>query len=321
MKKKYQIILAIILTILGILALLYGDPVWQFFGLEPLLVILIIINIFVYVGRTIIIRLVKYFLKTKMIRFLINFVVNIIWIVFIFILLFNIPTLQAFAVAIISFIVVAVSLTFRDLINNIASGILILSSESFDVGDLIETNGIQGIVESIDLNYTKIRELNGMITYLPNSNVFNAATKKFTQRKLKEISEKENEEKGLHFREYVDKFGQIISKEEKITRYVKTIDILSNYTPDELENILSDIFERYKQVFGIKPFYYINQTFKDRCNITVQIVTKDPKLIMLYRNSFLRDIIFQLYPERIFMDWKGDRRNIIDTLEEKGGNE
>jgi small-conductance mechanosensitive channel len=319
MQKKYQIVLAILLTFLGILALFFGDPVWQFLGLEPILVNSIILNIFVYVGRTILIRLVNFILKARLIRFLINIGINIIWIVFIFELLFIIPALQTFAVAITSFIVVAVSLTFRDRINNIASGILILASESFDVGDMIETNGIQGVVLSIDLNYTKIRELNGIITYIPNSNVFNAATKKFTHRKLKEIAEKETAEKGVHLREYVDKFGKIISREEKITRYVKTVRILSSLTPDELREVLSDVFERYKEVFGIKPFYYINYTFKDRCDITLQIVAKDPKMIMLYRNSFLRDILFQLYPEKIFMDWEGDRRNIIDMVKEKEG--
>ncbi|MBD3195931.1 MAG: mechanosensitive ion channel [Candidatus Lokiarchaeota archaeon] len=320
MQKKYQIVLAILLSIFAILALFYGDPIWEFLGLSSLLVNSIIINIFVYVGRVIIIRLVNYFLKTKMIRFLINFIVNIIWIVFIFELLFIVPELQTVAIAITSFVVVAVSLTFRERINNIASGILILSSESFNVGDLIETNGIQGIVLSIDLNYTKIRKLNGIISYLPNSNVFNAATKKFTHRQLKEISDDKYDKKGLHIKQYVDKFGKIISKEEKISRYIKTVRILSIHNPDVLEKKLSELFERYKEVFGIKPIYYVNYTFRDRCDITIQIITKDPKMIMLYRNSFLRDILFQLYPEKIFMDWEGDKRNIIDSIETKGGD-
>jgi len=318
MEKKYQIVLAIILTILGILALLYGEPIWEFLGITSVKIFWVILNIFVYVGRTIIIRLVNYIFKKSIIRFLINFVINIIWIGFIFILIgVWAPNV---VVAIASFLVVAVSLTFRDRINNIASGMMILASKTFDIGDFIEVNGIQGFVQEIDLNYTKIRELNGIITNVPNTNVFNAATKKFTQRRSNEISNKEKEEKGVHIREYADKFTKIVSKGEKLTRYIKTIDILSKWKPDHLEKILSDIFERYKEVFGFKPFYYVNQTFKDRCNITLQIVSKDPQLIALYYNAFLRDILFVLYPEKIFKDWEGDRRNIIDTIEDKGVN-
>ncbi len=321
MEKKFQITLAIFLTLLGILALLYGDLIWEFFGLssQSLLINSIIINIFVYVLRTIIVRIVSYVLKTKIIRFLINFIINIIWIIFVFELIYTIePTL---GVTITSFIVVAVSLTFRDRINNVASGILILASETFDIGDLIEVNGIQGFVQEIDLNYTKIRELNGLITVLPNSNIFNAATKKFTQRPSKKLKSKKTQEKGFHIKEYADKFTKIISKEEKLTRYIKTVEILSKWNPAELENILSDIFDRYKEVFGFRPFYYINQTFMNRCNITLQIVSREPQLIALYYNAFLRDVLFILYPEKIFMDWDGDRRNIIDSIEKKGGVE
>jgi len=325
MEKKYQIILAVLLAIVGILLLLYGDPIWEpiwvFLNLDPNLLGVfkysLIINIFVYVARTIIIRVVNYVLKTKIIRFLINFVVNIIWIIFVFQLI-AILALDLI-VAITSFIVVAVSLTFRDRINNIASGILILASESFDIGDLIEVNGIQGYVQEIDLNYTRIRQLNGIITNVPNSNIFNAATKKFTQRRKKKLSK--TEEKGFHIKEYTNKFTKILSKEGKLTRFIKTVEILSTWKPVELEKQLSEIFERYKEVFGFKPFYYINHTFMNRCNITLQIVSKDPHLISLYYNSFLRDILFILYPEKIFMDWEGDRRNIIDVIEEKGGNE
>lgn len=319
MKKKYQIVLSIVLTILGILALLYGDPIWEFLGVASIKIFWLIINIFVYVGRTIIIRLVNYIFRKSLIRFLINFVINVIWIGFIFILIgVWAPNV---VVAIASFLVVAVSLTFRDRINNIASGIMILTSKTFDIGDFIEVNRIQGFVQEIDLNYTKIRELNGVITNVPNTNVFNAATKKFTQRRSKEISNQKKEEKGVNIKEYADKFSKIVSKGEKFTRYIKTVEILSKWKPDDLEKVLSNIFERYKEIFGFKPFYYVNQTFFNRCDITLQIVSKDPQLIALYYDAFLRDILFELYPEKVFKDWEGERRKIIDTTEEKEGND
>jgi hypothetical protein len=310
MKKIYQFLIAAILVVVGYWVYFYSD-------IDQILINLILVNIVVYIIRTILVRISGEYLKGKIIRYIITIAINVIWAVFLFGLLFYIsPNLS---VAIISFLIVAISLTFRERIDNIASGVLILTSEDFEIRDLVETNGIQGIVKDITLNYTKIEDFNGITIFLPNINVYNASTKNFTAlESFEEEEEGESKENKSALKKYATKFGGIISKGEKITRYIRILDILPEINPKELKNHLDIVFNRYKEIFGIKPFYYVNETILGRCKITVQIVAKKPRDIIYFINAFLRDIAIELYKDEVVYNWdpqKANNDNIVKMLE------
>ena len=162
MKPIYKIIIWI--SFIGIFILSY-----YFFGLEQLLfdyfkikrifVNLLFFNIVAYVVRSILIDVSHSLIKNLFIRYIIMIIINITWLIFPFWLIFIISPI--YFIAIISFLVVAISLTFQNIINNIASGIMLLSSEGFEAGDLIETNGIVGIVKEITLNSLKLEDFDG----------------------------------------------------------------------------------------------------------------------------------------------------------------
>jgi small-conductance mechanosensitive channel len=95
--------------------------------------------------------------KKRSYRTVVAISLNVIWGIFLFWFLFEFDDTLFFAI--VPFLVVALSLNFKKIINNMVSGALLLSSDQFDIGDLIETNEIQGIVTEINLNYTKIRQV------------------------------------------------------------------------------------------------------------------------------------------------------------------
>jgi small-conductance mechanosensitive channel len=131
MKKVYKILLWILLASAGIY-------LYFFSGFNQLLFNLILLNIIVYIVRGILADIAENVIQNLLPRYVFMIILNIVWLGFIFWLVFVIsPTLF---VAIISFLVIAVSLTFQNIINNIASGLLLLSAEGFEGGDLIETN-------------------------------------------------------------------------------------------------------------------------------------------------------------------------------------
>jgi hypothetical protein len=228
------------------------------------------------------------------------------------------PSLIIFT-TIISFLITAISLTFRDRINNIVSGILILTTGSFEVGDLIEIRGIQGMVSEISLNYTKIRSIDGLFRFIPNTNAYNAAVKKFSHYITFEMSSmsKKKRKKDDGIKGYAKKLGEIISKDQKITRYIKIGQILSNQDPNTIDQKLEKVFEKYTEIFGKKPFYYINNTTLDRCSITLQIVTDKPRMILYYLNSFLRDILYELYDKQIYIGWEKEKLITPQSKEER----
>jgi hypothetical protein len=243
-------------------------------------------------------------MKGKISRFIFSIVINLIWAGFVVWLIFSLD--ENYGLAITSFLIVAISLTFRNRINNIVSGAMIILTEGFDVGDLIETNGVQGIVEDISLNYTQIRQFNGILTLLPNQLVFNSQVTKFTYKTMPEEKEKLSEEELGFFEKYGDKLTRLISKGKKITRYIKIIEVRPNIDPDHLNHLLDVVFDKYEPLLGFRPIYYVNYTTFDRCSITFQLICENPKLIVQYANPFLKDVLYKLYSEEVFEDWDGD---------------
>ena len=307
MKKFLKILLELIIFIIII-----GIGYWVYFysGLEQLLINLILINIFVYFLRTILVGLSNVIVKSRIVRYTFALVVNITWLGFIFSLLFFISPI--FTIAIISFLLVAISLTFSDIINNIASGIILISREDIEIGDLVEINNVQGIVDEINLNYTVIKEFDGVLTYIPNKNVFNASVVKFTHRRSKELFKVKKD-----IKKNIKDFGSLIKKGEKTTLYTKSIEILSTVNPENLDNILTPVFDKYEPLLGVRPDYLVDTTTADRLKIILLIMAKYPNLVLEYIDVFLRDILYKLYPNEIFMGWgSGEQSN---TKSNRGG--
>ncbi|TFG06412.1 MAG: mechanosensitive ion channel [Promethearchaeota archaeon] len=311
MRKSIKILLEFVIFIV-IMAI--GYWVYYYSGLDQLLINLILLNIFVYILRTIIIGLSNTIVRNRIFKYVFSLVVNIIWLVFIFSLLFFVsPTLT---IAIISFLLVAISLSFSDIINNIASGLILISKEDVEIGDLVETNSIQGIINEINLNYTVIRELDGVFTYIPNTKVFNASVKKFTFRKL-DRSEIFNHERDL--KKYLKDFQQLVKRGKKITNYTKVLEILPSVDPEKLDSLLAPVFDKYEPLLGMRPDYLVDSTTVDRLKIVLLVMANSPNLVLEYIDLFLRDILFQLYPEEIFEGWESGENKGFKSKFNEGG--
>jgi hypothetical protein len=280
-----------------------------------------IVNIVVYIIRTILLGISKATFKGKTIQFIVSIVINLIWIGFLIWLLTMFSPVYAAAIA--SFLIVAISLTFRSRINNIVSGAMIILTEGFEPGDLIETSDTQGIVEDVSLNYTRIRQFNGIVSLIPNQIVFNAKVKKFTYRTISSQDEESSEEERSFFERYGDKIFKLISKGEKVTRYIKIIEVRPNIAPKNLEGLLNAVFDKYEPLLGFRPFFYVNQMTFDRCSITLQLVGENSQQILLYVNSFLRDVLYKLYTEEVFKGWEGELPKDLSINDKKfpGGAE
>lgn len=107
----------------------------------------LLLNLLVYVLRSKLIDVSQSLVKNLLGRYILMIIINVVWLVFPFWLIFIISPI--YFVAIISFLVLVVSLIFQNIINNIASGVMLLSSEGFEVGDLVRTNGVEGILIEI----------------------------------------------------------------------------------------------------------------------------------------------------------------------------
>jgi len=293
MKRIFKIIFWIFIISIGIWVYFYS-------GLDQLMLNLILLNIITYILRAILIDIFESTIKNLLSRYISIIIVNIIWIVFVFLLLSKIaPT---YTLAILSFLIVAISLTFQNIISNVVSGIILLSSGGFEVGDLIQTNGIDGIIKEITLNHIKLIDFDGSITNIPNRIVFNSSITRYTNLKF----EKDEKLDLIHI---IKKVKKTFTKEEKLTRYIKVVELLGSVNWEKIDELLEPVFKKYESIFGFKPYYYVNNTVADRVSITLQILSVEPKLILEYCNPFLKDVLFHIYHEEVNFDWEKNKKS------------
>lgn len=82
--------------------------------------------------------------------------------------------------AILSVAGLAVSLAIQDSLSNLASGIVILVSKPFKVGDYVTAGGFSGTVQEIGITHTRLSTVDNQIILIPNSAITSAAITNFS---------------------------------------------------------------------------------------------------------------------------------------------
>ncbi len=84
----------------------------------------------------------------------------------------------------------AVALAAQDTLANVFGGITVIFDKPFDVGDLIQTGQIEGVVEDINFRTTRLRTLTKEMVTIPNSKIANGPILNFTQRDQRRVKMK-----------------------------------------------------------------------------------------------------------------------------------
>lgn len=77
-------------------------------------------------------------------------------------------------IALLSVAGLALSLAIQGSLSNLASGIVILTTKPFHVGDYVSIGTDEGFVSEIGMTYTKLSTWDKRVIYIPNSNVTSA---------------------------------------------------------------------------------------------------------------------------------------------------
>lgn len=91
-------------------------------------------------------------------------------------------------IALVSVFGLAVSLAVQDVLANVASGMVILFSKPFTLGDYIATGDGEGTVEEISLTHTKLDTYDGLRIMLPNSKLVDGKIVNYTVRGVRRVS-------------------------------------------------------------------------------------------------------------------------------------
>ncbi|MBQ8341042.1 MAG: mechanosensitive ion channel [Clostridia bacterium] len=90
-------------------------------------------------------------------------------------------------VAIFSVLTLAVSLAVQGVISNLASGIMLIVTKPFEVGNFVDIGGASGTVEDITINSTKLRTGDNKVIIIPNSNVTSANITNYSTKETRRL--------------------------------------------------------------------------------------------------------------------------------------
>lgn len=137
---------------------------------------------------------------------------------------FNIPTASILATAGIGGL--AIGFGAQSLVKDIITGFFILLEDQYSVGDHVEIEGKDGIVEDLGLRVTKVRDFGGELYIIPNSSIKIVTNKTRGAMRARVIV-------SIAYEEDVD----------------KAIDVLTKMCEEEFDDL--EIFEQKPSVMGL----------------------------------------------------------------------
>lgn len=104
----------------------------------------------------------------------------------------------------------------QKLINDLVSGVFIISENQYRIGDFVELDGVSGTVEEITIRTTVLRDLSGAVHHVPNGSIVVATNMSmgYGQINLDITVDSETDIKKLQ--QIIDKVGEKVSKEAEL---------------------------------------------------------------------------------------------------------
>lgn len=119
-------------------------------------------------------------------QFLFSLIRVALYVVLAFLVASNCGVDAASIIALLGSAGVAIGLALQGSLSNVAGGVLILLMRPFRVGDyIIDAAGNEGVVDEIQIIYTKLRTVDNKIVVLPNGNLANNSITNVTTSKTR----------------------------------------------------------------------------------------------------------------------------------------
>ncbi len=90
-------------------------------------------------------------------------------------------------VAAISAVMLAIGLSIQDIIGGVASGMILVTTHPFRIGDYIETDEVGGTIKEVTLFHTILNTPDNKRVRVPNKNVFNDVLTNYSSNELRRL--------------------------------------------------------------------------------------------------------------------------------------
>lgn len=203
----------------------------------------------------------------------------------------------AWIVSVSALIGTAIGLASAQAVGNIIAGFYILISRPFQIGDYVKIGDVEGVIEEITLNHSKILTFNYTKTLIPNSKVLSSEVINYriSKDRLSMILGEEiasSDETGLR-----SKLRKIVSEGEKFYIYNFDFPVKTEFKIGTVRKAFEKVCKDWESTFGHVPIFGFGEVAKSGVikNIfTFYLVVKDPKLILDKRGEFAESLANEL---------------------------
>jgi len=170
-----------------------------------------------------------------------SFFLNLIrWICYLigFLVALKILGLNAIATSILAgggITAVVLGFAFREIGENILAGFFLAFSRPFDIGDLIQSEGLQGRVKGVELRHTHIRTADGCDIFVPSSQIFNKPLLNYTRDGLRRGGFTIGIDYGDDIQHAVELLREGLSTINNVLKTPKPTVYISGFTPNYVE--------------------------------------------------------------------------------------
>ncbi|MFX0095361.1 MAG: mechanosensitive ion channel family protein [Candidatus Hodarchaeota archaeon] len=193
--------------------------------------------------------------------------------------LFGLPPQATFLIGAVFGAVI--SFSSAQIIQNFVSGLYLLLTRPFIVGDLIAIGDREGVVVEISLNYTKLRTTDTIYQLTPNRIILNTPIVNYNHWVKKKAA------KAIRGQQR-DRFTDILSKSREV-RYSFDWGVpIGNLAQDKMK--INQICEKYESLFGHKPEFFLVKV-SHRLKFKFIIRTDTGEKIINFANDFRNELV------------------------------
>ncbi len=145
-------------------------------------------------------------------------------------------------------------------IGNFIAGLYVLISRPFNVGDYVRMDGVEGIVEEVSINYTKILTPSLNHVLISNQDVMGLRITNFKR------------------------------KSKDLTCYVLPIEFPRDFQTEKIEKILEEVFSEYEKRLPKKPEYAMASLDRLSKRYLIYIYVKDPLQLFSIPSEILQKV-------------------------------
>ena len=151
----------------------------------------------------------------------------------------------------------AIGLAFSKALSNMVSGFYVLAARPFRVGDYIKIGDIEGIVQEITLNYTRLLQPDYTREYVPNSKVVDSQMTNYRRRiddlMMERGREYHEDRKSSSRVQYALEGLKSLTKGTEVYQYTFEVNVHKDFDIDAVHSYFESTCEKWKDEFIETP--------------------------------------------------------------------